>query len=65
MITTILAIVIVAFFFIALSIRMILLKNGEFKGTCASQNRVMNPEGEACDYCGKVVMPGGECKKSK
>ena len=44
---------------------MILLKNGEFKGTCASQNLVMNPEGEACGYCGKVVMPGGDCKKSK
>ena len=65
MTTTILAIVIVAFFFIALSLRMILLKNREFKRTCASQNRVMNPEGEACDYCGKVVMPGGDCKKLK
>ena len=65
MITTIIAIIFVAFFFIALSLRVILLKNGEFKGTCASQNRVMSPEGEACVYCGKVVMPGGECKKSK
>ena len=65
MTTTIIAIICVAFFFIALSLRMILLKNGEFKGTCASQNLVMNPEGEACGYCGKVVMPRGDCKKSK
>ncbi len=65
MTTTIIAIVIVAFFFLALSLRMILLKNGEFKGTCASQNRIMSSEEETCGYCGKVVMPGGECKKSK
>ena len=65
MTTTIIAIICVAFFFIALSLRMILLKNGEFRGTCASQNRIMSSEGEACGYCGKVVMPGGECKKSK
>ena len=51
-------------FFFALSIRMIFLKNGEFRGTCASQNPLLNPEGESCGYCGKVIEPGQECKKS-
>ena len=42
MTTTIIAIIFVGFFFFALSIRMIFLKNGEFRGTCASQNPLLN-----------------------
>ena len=64
MTTTIIAIIFVGFFFFALSIRMIFLKNGEFRGTCASQNPLLNPEGESCGYCGKVIEPCQECKKS-
>jgi len=60
---TIIAIILVAFFFFALSLRIIFLKDGEFKGTCASQNPLLNPEGEQCGYCGKVISPGSECKK--
>ena len=60
---TITAIILVAFFFFALSLRIIFLKDGEFKGTCASQNPLLNSEGEQCGYCGKVVSPGSECKK--
>ena len=63
MIETIIAIILIAFFFFALSLRIIFLKDGEFKGTCASQNPLLNPEGEQCGYCGKVVSPGSECKK--
>lgn len=29
-------------------------KDGEFAGTCASQNPHLNKEGEACSYCGKM-----------
>ena len=60
---TIIAIILIAFFFFALSLRIIFLKDGEFKGTCASQNPLLNPEGEHCGYCGKVVSPRSECKK--
>jgi hypothetical protein len=60
---TIVAIVLVAFFFFALSLRMLLIKGGEFKGTCASQNPYLNTEGEECGYCGKTVSPGSDCKK--
>ncbi len=29
-------------------------KDGEFAGTCASQNPMLNKEGEPCGYCGKL-----------
>ena len=61
---TIIAIVLVGFFFLALSLRIIFIKDGEFKGTCASQNPFLNTEGKECGYCGKVVYPGSDCKKA-
>ena len=48
-----------AIFFVLMSVRLIFLKNGEFKGTCASQSPFLNKEGEACSYCGK--MPDEQC----
>ena len=51
-----------AFFFIGLSIRILLKKDGEFKGTCASQNPYLNKEGTSCGFCGKVIKPGEECE---
>ena len=29
-------------------------KDGEFAGTCASQNPMLNQNGEACGFCGKT-----------
>ena len=29
-------------------------KDGEFAGTCASQNPMLNKNGEACGFCGKT-----------
>ena len=29
-------------------------KDGKFSGTCASQNPMLNQEGEACGFCGKT-----------
>ena len=29
-------------------------KNGEFAGTCASQNPFLNKENEPCGLCGKI-----------
>jgi len=29
-------------------------KDGEFAGTCASQNPMLNNTGEACGFCGKT-----------
>ena len=50
-----------AFFFVGLSIRILLKKGGEFKGTCASQNPYLNKDGEACGFCGKTVRAGDNC----
>lgn len=50
-----------ALFFVGLSIRILLKKDGEFKGTCASQNPYLNKEGAACGFCGKTVKPGESC----
>jgi len=54
-----LAIGFISVFFILMSVRLIFLKNGEFKGTCASQNPFLNKDGEACGFCGK--QPGEAC----
>ena len=40
-------------FFLLMSVRLIFIKGGEFKGTCASQSPFLNKEGEACSLCGK------------
>ncbi len=75
MATVLLAIGFTALFFILMSVRLILLKKGEFKGTCASQNPFLNKEGATCGNCGKEVgkrkqirvrrctrFPSGSCK---
>jgi hypothetical protein len=51
----------IALFFILMSVRLIFLKNGEFKGTCASQNPYLNKDGGTCGYCGKKVESGDAC----
>lgn len=61
MLTFLLVIGFVALFFTLMSVRLIFLKNGEFKGTCASQSPFLNKEGATCGYCGKTVNPGDSC----
>ncbi len=61
MATVLLSIGLIALFFIGMSVRLILLKKGEFKGTCASQSPFLNKEGATCGYCGKVVRAGDAC----
>jgi hypothetical protein len=65
MITVFLGIGFVALFFVGMSVRLIFLNKGEFKGTCASQNPFLNPEGAACGYCGKTVVAGASCEKNE
>lgn len=61
MVTVFLGIGIVAIFFIFMSVRLLFIKNGEFKGTCASQNPYLNKDGEACGFCGRTVKEGDAC----
>ena len=61
MTTVYLTLAFLALFFILMSVRLIFLKDGQFKGTCASQNPYLNKEGEACGYCGKKVDSDSSC----
>ena len=65
MITIFISIGFVALFFVGMSVRLILLNKGEFKGTCASQNSYLNAEGATCSYCGKTVSTRAQCEKNK
>ena len=47
-------------FFVGLSVRLIFIKNGEFRGTCASQSPWLNKEGVQCGYCGKTLKAGDQ-----
>jgi nitrogen fixation-related uncharacterized protein len=37
-----------------ISIKLWAKKDGEFAGTCASQNPMLNKNREACGFCGKT-----------
>ncbi len=42
-----------------LAVRVLFIKDGAVRGTCASQNPMINKEGVACGLCGR--MPGEAC----
>lgn len=65
MATVLLTIGFIALFFVLMSVRLILKKNGEFKGTCASQSPYLNKEGGTCGYCGKTMSEGESCGKDE
>jgi hypothetical protein len=56
-----LSIGIVALFFVLMSVRLLFIKDGEFRGTCATQIPHLAKEGITCGYCGKVVGAGDPC----
>lgn len=53
----------IALFFVMMSVRLIFIKGGEFKGTCASQSPFLNKEGGTCGYCGRDIEAGEACGK--
>lgn len=46
--------------FAGIAVKLIFKKNGEFAGTCASKNPVLNQAGEPCGFCG--ALPDEKCK---
>ena len=40
-------------------------KDGEFAGTCASQNPHLNKDAEACGFCGKTPEQFKDCRDEK
>ena len=65
MTTVLLGIGFVAVFFILMSVRLLFIKGGQFKGTCASQSPFLNKEGGTCGYCGRNIDDGEACKKDE
>ena len=49
--------------FAGIGIKILVKKNGKFSGTCASQNPLINKEGEPCGLCG--AMPDEKCKNEE
>jgi hypothetical protein len=47
--------------FAGIAIKIIFKKNGEFAGTCASNNPLLQEEGASCSVCG--ARPQEQCKR--
>jgi hypothetical protein len=56
----VLSIIMLGFCFAGIAIKILLKKNGEFAGTCASNNPLINKEGDSCSFCG--ARPDEKCK---
>ena len=46
-----------------ISIKLWTQKDGKFAGTCASQNPMLNKDGEACGFCGKTPEQYANCSE--
>ena len=55
------AIVFIAF--LMFSLRILFVKNGTFRGTCANNNPMLVKEGATCGVCGKIA--GDPCEEAK
>ena len=55
-----LSIILMALCFAGIAIKLIVKKDGQFSGTCASNNPYLNKEGESCRFCG--AKPDEKCK---
>jgi hypothetical protein len=47
--------------FAGIAIKLWAKKDGEFAGTCASQNPMLNKNGESCGFCGKTPEQFESC----
>ena len=56
-----LSIALLALAFAGIAVKILFKKNGEFAGTCASNNPLLNKEGESCEICG--ARPEEKCKE--
>ena len=49
--------------FAGIAIKIWVKKDGKFAGTCASQNPMLNKNGETCGFCGKTSNQFSDCNK--
>tara|TARA_B100001063_G_scaffold242846_1_gene272323 strand:+ start:134 stop:331 length:198 start_codon:yes stop_codon:yes gene_type:complete len=61
MVEIIVTILVLGLCVLGISIKIWAKKDGEFSGTCASQNPYLNDKGENCSFCGKSPTEFGEC----
>ena len=61
MVEIIVTILVLGLCVLGISIKIWAKKDGEFSGTCASQNPYLNENGENCSFCGKSPTEFGEC----
>ena len=61
--TIILSIILMGLVFAGLGLRILLVKNGEFRGTCATNNPYLKNQIGECTVCGK--KPDEDCKKDE
>jgi hypothetical protein len=60
MLITLVAIGMLALAFAGIAIKILVKKDGEFSGTCASNNPMLRDEGASCSVCG--ARPEEQCK---
>lgn len=58
---TLITIAMLAIAFAGIAIKILLKKNGQFAGTCASNNPLLQEKGASCGVCG--ARPEEQCKK--
>lgn len=58
-----LSIGLLALCFAGIAVKILVKKDGQFSGTCASNNPVLNEDGEPCSFCG--ARPEEKCKKDE
>ena len=46
-----------------IAIKLWAKKDGNFAGTCASQNPMLNKNGEACGFCGRTPDQVSDCNE--
>ena len=47
--------------FAGIAIKILVKKEGKFAGTCASNNPILNEDGQPCSFCG--ALPDQQCEK--
>ena len=55
------SILLLALAFAGIAVKILFKKNGEFAGTCASNNPMLNEKGVTCSVCG--ARPEEQCQK--
>ncbi len=61
MLEVFIAIGLLALAFAGIAIKILVKKNGQFSGTCASNNPMLREEGANCGVCG--ARPSEQCQK--